>query len=49
MLNINQRILSLAAGRLNPTLNRDILLVGSPTNLLVILYFGIKLESIIIY
>ncbi|XP_023337047.1 Bardet-Biedl syndrome 2 protein homolog isoform X4 [Eurytemora carolleeae] len=34
MLNINQRILSLAAGRLNPTLNRDILLVGSPTNLL---------------
>jgi hypothetical protein len=35
MLNINQRVLSLAAGRLNEAINRDTLLIGTPTNLLV--------------
>ena len=38
MLNINQKILSLAAGRLNPALQRDTLCIGTPTNLLVIFY-----------
>ena len=34
ILNINQRVLSLAAGRLNDAINRDSLVVGTPTNLL---------------
>ena len=35
MLNINQRVTALAAGNLNPQKsNNDILLVGTPTNLL---------------
>ena len=34
MLNINQKILSLAAGRLNDAINRDSLVIGTPTNLL---------------
>lgn len=34
LLNINQQILSLTAGRLNDAVNRDSLVVGTPTNLL---------------
>ena len=35
MLNINQRVTALAAGNLNPEKsNNDILLIGTPTNLL---------------
>ena len=35
MLNINQRVTALSAGNLNPQRsNNDILLVGTPTNLL---------------
>ena len=34
ILNINQKILCLSAGRLNDTVNRDSLVVGTPTNLL---------------
>ena len=35
MLNINQRVTALSAGNLNPPRsNNDILLIGTPTNLL---------------
>ena len=34
VLNINQQILSLTAGRLNDAVNRDTLVIGTPTNLL---------------
>ena len=34
MLNINQRVTAIQAGRLDPDSNRDVLLVGTPTNLL---------------
>ena len=34
ILNINQKILCLTAGRLNDAINRDSLVVGTPTNLL---------------
>ena len=35
MLNINQRVTALSAGNLNPQRsNNDILLIGTPTNLL---------------
>ena len=34
ILNINQKVLSLTAGRLNDAVNRDTLVVGTPTNLL---------------
>ena len=34
ILNINQKILCLTAGRLNDAVNRDSLVVGTPTNLL---------------
>ena len=34
ILNINQQILSLTAGRLNDAINRDSLVIGTPTNLL---------------
>ena len=34
ILNINQQVLSLAAGRLNDAVNRDTLVIGTPTNLL---------------
>ena len=34
LLSIGQHITSIAAGALNPTLGRDVLLVGSQTNLL---------------
>ena len=35
MLNINQRVTAVAAGQLDPDVDRDYLLVGTPTNLLV--------------
>ena len=35
MLNINQRVTAVATGRLDPEVDRDYLLVGTPTNLLV--------------
>ncbi|KAK0055080.1 Bardet-Biedl syndrome 2 protein [Biomphalaria pfeifferi] len=35
LLNINQQITSLAAGRLDPEADGDLLVVGSPTNILV--------------
>jgi Bardet-Biedl syndrome 2 protein len=34
MLNIHQRITAISAGRLDPDSNRDVLLIGTPTNLL---------------
>ena len=34
ILNINQQILSLTSGRLNDAINRDTLVIGTPTNLL---------------
>ena len=34
MLNINQRVTALTTGRLNPSVLRDYLFVGTPTNLL---------------
>ena len=34
LLNINQQIMCLTAGRLNDAVNRDSLVVGTPTNLL---------------
>ena len=34
MLNINQRVTALAASNLNPSVSRDCLLIGTPTNLL---------------
>ena len=34
MLNINQRILSLASGKLDESVERDILAIGTPTTLL---------------
>ena len=34
MLNINQRVTALQTGRLDPDSNRDVLLIGTPTNLL---------------
>ena len=46
MLNINQRVTALSAGNLNPQRsNNDILLIGTPTNLLGkiinLLWFGV--------
>ena len=35
MLNINQRVTAVATGKLDPDVDRDYLLVGTPTNLLV--------------
>ena len=35
MLNINQRVTAVATGKLDPDADRDYLLVGTPTNLLV--------------
>ncbi len=35
MLNINQRVTAIATGKLDPETDRDCLLVGTPTNLLV--------------
>ena len=43
MLNINQRVTALSAGNLNPQRsNNDILLVGTPTNLLgkILIFFN---------
>ena len=34
MLNINQRVLSLAAGKLDERVERDVLAIGTPTTLL---------------
>ena len=33
-LNINQSVTALCAGKLDPSLDRDVLCIGSPTNLL---------------
>ena len=49
MLNINQRVTAIQAGRLDPDSNRDVLLVGTPTNLLGMISHKMSIVTVFVY